>query len=180
MASKDLHYRAGLIKLSCLTSIKNPKVRLLVKQTPEGLQKLFQEIPLWIKKNPYYDRLDWLNKFMEYMWLYLNKANAVNLSSLIIFPPVKDEFLQLEGKNSLVRGAYSRDSDSSWGEPGKGDHSGEIHMDTEETQTEEQFNFESQNRITEGKEKEKHVHRFGKDLLDKGIELLENQTAVCL
>ncbi|GFP93391.1 synaptotagmin-2, partial [Phtheirospermum japonicum] len=49
------------------------EIRPLADQTSEGLQKLLPEIPLWIK-NPDYDRLDWLNKFVEYMWPYLDKA----------------------------------------------------------------------------------------------------------
>ncbi|KAL6522079.1 hypothetical protein OROMI_031956 [Orobanche minor] len=53
--------------------VKNPEIRSLAEHTPESLQKLLPEIPLWIK-NPDYDRLDWLNKFVEYMWPYLDKA----------------------------------------------------------------------------------------------------------
>ncbi|KAL3634342.1 Synaptotagmin-2 [Castilleja foliolosa] len=55
------------------TDVKNPEIRPLAEQTSEGLQKLLPEIPLWIK-SPDYDRLDWLNKFVEYMWPYLDKA----------------------------------------------------------------------------------------------------------
>ncbi|KAI3460413.1 hypothetical protein Pfo_017076 [Paulownia fortunei] len=51
----------------------NPEIRPLVEQTSEGLQKLLPEIPLWIK-NPDYDRIDWLNKFIEHMWPCLDKA----------------------------------------------------------------------------------------------------------
>ncbi|XP_078173264.1 synaptotagmin-1-like isoform X2 [Carex rostrata] len=34
---------------------------------------MLPEIPLWVK-NPDYDRIDWLNKFLEHMWPYLDKA----------------------------------------------------------------------------------------------------------
>eukprot|EP01018_Ginkgo_biloba_P023876 Gb_12878 [translate_table: standard] len=37
------------------------------------LQGLIAEIPLWVK-NPDYDRVDWLNKFIFDMWPYLDKA----------------------------------------------------------------------------------------------------------
>ncbi|XP_047983391.1 synaptotagmin-2-like [Salvia hispanica] len=53
--------------------VKDPQVRPLVEQSSEFLQTLLPEIPLWIK-NPDYDRLDWLNKFIECMWPYLDKA----------------------------------------------------------------------------------------------------------
>ncbi|KAJ6813178.1 synaptotagmin-2-like [Iris pallida] len=34
---------------------------------------MLPEIPLWVK-NPDFDRIDWLNKFIENMWPYLDKA----------------------------------------------------------------------------------------------------------
>ncbi|CAL5205795.1 unnamed protein product [Lathyrus oleraceus] len=53
--------------------VKEPTFSPLVEQDLKTVQQLLPEIPLWIK-NPDYDRLDWLNKFVEYMWPYLNKA----------------------------------------------------------------------------------------------------------
>lgn len=53
--------------------VKDPTFTPLVEQEAKTVQQLLPEIPLWIK-NPDYDRLDWLNKFVEYMWPYLNKA----------------------------------------------------------------------------------------------------------
>uniref|UniRef100_A0A7N0ZY31 Uncharacterized protein n=1 Tax=Kalanchoe fedtschenkoi TaxID=63787 RepID=A0A7N0ZY31_KALFE len=53
--------------------VKGPVVRPLVEQDSITLQKLLPEIPLWVK-NPDYDRVDWLNKFIENMWPYLDKA----------------------------------------------------------------------------------------------------------
>ncbi|XP_022876042.1 synaptotagmin-2-like [Olea europaea var. sylvestris] len=55
------------------TDVKDPDIRPLTEQDSDILQKLLPEIPLWIK-NPDYDRIDWLNKFVELMWPYLNKA----------------------------------------------------------------------------------------------------------
>ncbi|KAL2499313.1 Synaptotagmin-2 [Abeliophyllum distichum] len=55
------------------TDVKDPDVRPLVEQDSKSLQRLLPEIPLWIK-NPDYDRIDWLNKFIELMWPYLDKA----------------------------------------------------------------------------------------------------------
>lgn len=52
---------------------EDPEVRPLVEQSSEFLETLLPEIPLWIK-NPDYDRMDWLNKFIECMWPYLDKA----------------------------------------------------------------------------------------------------------
>lgn len=53
--------------------VKDPTFTPLVEQEAKTVQQLLPEIPLWIK-NPDYDRLDWLNKFVECMWPYLNKA----------------------------------------------------------------------------------------------------------
>ncbi|XP_050366039.1 synaptotagmin-1-like [Argentina anserina] len=55
------------------SDVENPQIQPLVDQEPEILDRMLPEIPLWVK-NPDYDRLDWLNKFLEYMWPYLDKA----------------------------------------------------------------------------------------------------------
>ncbi|KAL0438401.1 UNVERIFIED_CONTAM: Synaptotagmin-2 [Sesamum latifolium] len=55
------------------TDVKDPEIRPLVEKDSKSLQQLLPEIPMWIK-NPDYDRVDWLNKFIEYMWPYLDKA----------------------------------------------------------------------------------------------------------
>ncbi|GLT42922.1 hypothetical protein SLA2020_168990 [Shorea laevis] len=55
------------------TDVKDPEIRKLVELDSETLQRMLPEIPLWVK-NPDYDRVDWLNKFIEYMWPYLDKA----------------------------------------------------------------------------------------------------------
>ncbi|KAB2636220.1 hypothetical protein D8674_026754 [Pyrus ussuriensis x Pyrus communis] len=55
------------------SDVQNPEIRPLVDQDTETLQRMLPEIPQWVK-NPDYDRLDWLNRFLEYMWPYLDKA----------------------------------------------------------------------------------------------------------
>lgn len=55
------------------TDVKDPIIQPLVERDSKTLQQLLTEIPSWIK-NPDYDRLDWLNKFVENMWPYLDKA----------------------------------------------------------------------------------------------------------
>ncbi|KAI3464815.1 hypothetical protein Pfo_021478 [Paulownia fortunei] len=55
------------------TDVKDPEIRPLVEKDSKSLQQLLPEIPVWIK-NPDYDRIDWLNKFIEYMWPFLDKA----------------------------------------------------------------------------------------------------------
>ncbi|XP_008221239.1 PREDICTED: synaptotagmin-2 [Prunus mume] len=55
------------------TDVKDPGIRPLVEQDSNTLQRLLPEIPMWVK-NPDYDRVDWLNKFIELMWPYLDKA----------------------------------------------------------------------------------------------------------
>ncbi|OIW21801.1 hypothetical protein TanjilG_10977 [Lupinus angustifolius] len=55
------------------TDVKDPTIRPLAELDLKTLQQLLPEMPFWIK-NPDYDRLDWLNKFIECMWPYLDKA----------------------------------------------------------------------------------------------------------
>ncbi|XP_051139426.1 synaptotagmin-2 [Andrographis paniculata] len=55
------------------TDVKDPEIRPLVEKDLKSLQRLLPEIPVWVK-NPDFDRVDWLNKFVEYMWPYLDKA----------------------------------------------------------------------------------------------------------
>ncbi|XP_073012315.1 synaptotagmin-2-like [Typha latifolia] len=55
------------------SDVKVPKVRPLLEHDSKSLERMLPEIPLWVK-NPDYDRIDWLNKFLEMMWPYLDKA----------------------------------------------------------------------------------------------------------
>ncbi|OAY69193.1 Synaptotagmin-2, partial [Ananas comosus] len=55
------------------TDVKDPVVRPLVELDEKSLQRMLPEIPYWVK-NPDVDRIDWLNKFIEQMWPYLDKA----------------------------------------------------------------------------------------------------------
>ncbi|XP_058783006.1 synaptotagmin-2-like [Vicia villosa] len=66
--------------------VKNPEIKPLAEEETEALQRIIHEIPLWIK-NPDSDRVDWLNKLIEYMWPYLDKAicnTAKNIAKPII------------------------------------------------------------------------------------------------
>ncbi|CAO2815324.1 unnamed protein product [Amaranthus hypochondriacus] len=55
------------------TDVKDPEVRPLVELDNKTLLRVLPEIPLWVK-NPDFDRVDWLNKFIQCMWPYLDKA----------------------------------------------------------------------------------------------------------
>ncbi|XP_059633143.1 synaptotagmin-2 [Cornus florida] len=55
------------------TDVKDPVIIPLAEQDAKTLLRLLPEIPPWVK-NPDYDRIDWLNKFIETMWPYLDKA----------------------------------------------------------------------------------------------------------
>lgn len=83
------------------TDVKNPEIRPLVERDSETLQQMLPEIPLWVK-NPDYDRVDWLNKFLELMWPYLDKAickTAKNIAKPIIaeqIPKYKIESVEFE------------------------------------------------------------------------------------
>ncbi|CAK9234286.1 unnamed protein product [Sphagnum troendelagicum] len=53
--------------------VKDPIVKSVAELDTKTLQELLPEIPLWVK-NPDYDRVDWVNKFLKDLWPYLDKA----------------------------------------------------------------------------------------------------------
>ncbi|KAM7526889.1 hypothetical protein LguiA_016791 [Lonicera macranthoides] len=53
--------------------VQDPVIRPLYELDTDSLQDLMPEIPLWVK-NPDYDRVNWLNKFLLEVWPYLDKA----------------------------------------------------------------------------------------------------------
>lgn len=55
------------------SDVKDPVIRPLGELDSKTLQSLLPELPLWVK-NPDYDRVDWLNKFVKDLWPYLDKA----------------------------------------------------------------------------------------------------------
>ncbi|XP_075509482.1 synaptotagmin-2-like isoform X1 [Primulina tabacum] len=67
----------------------DPQIRPLIEKDSKSLQKLLPEIPLWIK-NPDYDRIDWLNKFIGYMWPYLDKA-ICKMAKKIVEPIIAEQ-----------------------------------------------------------------------------------------
>ncbi|XP_075108486.1 synaptotagmin-1 isoform X2 [Nicotiana tabacum] len=73
----------------------------LVERDTQSLQQLLPEIPIWVKC-PDYDRVDWLNKFLELMWPYLDKAicrTAKNIAAPIIveqIPKYKIDSVEFE------------------------------------------------------------------------------------
>ncbi|KAI5402310.1 Arf guanine nucleotide exchange factor syt1 [Lathyrus oleraceus] len=81
--------------------VKDPEIRPLAEEDTEALQRIIHEIPLWIK-NPDSDRVDWLNKLIEYMWPYLDKAicnTAKNIAKPIIaeqIPKYKIDSVEFE------------------------------------------------------------------------------------
>ncbi|XP_010265981.1 PREDICTED: synaptotagmin-2-like isoform X1 [Nelumbo nucifera] len=83
------------------TDVKDPEVCPFVEQDSTTLQRLLPEIPLWVK-NPDYDRIDWLNKFIASMWPYLDKAickTVENITKPIIaeqIPNYKIESVEFE------------------------------------------------------------------------------------
>ncbi|XP_073119046.1 synaptotagmin-1-like isoform X2 [Henckelia pumila] len=83
------------------SDVKDPVVRRLVEHDSKNLRGLLPEIPFWVK-NPDYDRMDWLNRFIEVMWPYLDKAicrTAKNIATPIIaeqIPKYKIESVEFE------------------------------------------------------------------------------------
>ncbi|KAJ6368823.1 hypothetical protein OIU78_001238, partial [Salix suchowensis] len=83
------------------SDVKDPVVRPLVEQDSETLQRMLPEIPPWVK-NPDIDRIDWLNRFIQLMWPYLDKAickTAKNIAQPIIaeqIPKYKIDAVEFE------------------------------------------------------------------------------------
>ncbi|XP_010543542.1 PREDICTED: synaptotagmin-3 [Tarenaya hassleriana] len=50
-----------------------PPARPIVETSTSALLDLLPDIPLWMK-NPDYERVDWFNRYLSYMWPYLDKA----------------------------------------------------------------------------------------------------------
>ncbi|XP_042952098.1 synaptotagmin-3 isoform X3 [Carya illinoinensis] len=66
--------------------LQDPVTRPLYELDSSALQDILPEIPFWVK-NPDYDRVDWLNKFISDMWPYLDKAicSAIRTTAQPIF-----------------------------------------------------------------------------------------------
>ncbi|KAA0045733.1 synaptotagmin-1-like [Cucumis melo var. makuwa] len=62
--------------------VKDPEIKPLTEPDPETMQRMLLELPLWVK-NPDYDRMDWLNSFIDYLWPYIDKAIAKTVRTVI-------------------------------------------------------------------------------------------------
>nr|XP_043613151.1 synaptotagmin-2-like [Erigeron canadensis] len=71
------------------SDVQTPEIRALVDQDEPALQRMFPEIPVWVK-NPDHDRVDWLNRFIELMWPYLDKAICKTIRA-IAEPMIKEQ-----------------------------------------------------------------------------------------
>uniref|UniRef100_M4DJ01 Uncharacterized protein n=1 Tax=Brassica campestris TaxID=3711 RepID=M4DJ01_BRACM len=67
----------------------DPEIKPLMELDSEAIAKMFPEIPLWVK-NPDFDRIDWLNKLIGYMWPYLDKAIS-NMAKSIAKPIIAEQ-----------------------------------------------------------------------------------------
>ncbi|XP_056171070.1 synaptotagmin-3-like isoform X3 [Syzygium oleosum] len=66
--------------------VKDPLSRPLHEFDTHSLLDLLPEVPLWVK-HPDFHRVDWLNRFLRYMWPYLDQAicNLIRSSAQPIF-----------------------------------------------------------------------------------------------
>ncbi|ESR49685.1 Synaptotagmin-3 [Citrus sinensis] len=69
--------------------VEEPLVTPLCELDTIPLFDLLPEIPLWVK-NPDYERVDWLNRFLSDMWPYLDKAICANVRTTA--QPIFDEY----------------------------------------------------------------------------------------
>ncbi|XP_015877200.3 synaptotagmin-3 isoform X1 [Ziziphus jujuba] len=61
--------------------VEDPVIRPLYELDTSSLEDILPEIPMWVK-NPDYDRLDWLNKFILQMWPYLDTAICCRIRNM--------------------------------------------------------------------------------------------------
>nr|XP_027102625.1 synaptotagmin-3-like [Coffea arabica] len=64
-----------------LRNLEDPKGKALDKLDTTEMQDLMPEIPWWVK-NPDYERVDWLNKFIHDMWPFIDKASHGTIRSI--------------------------------------------------------------------------------------------------
>ncbi|KAJ0970483.1 hypothetical protein J5N97_023360 [Dioscorea zingiberensis] len=77
---------------------KEPIVRPINEFDSKTLQGLLTEIPFWVK-NPDYDRVDWMNKFVSDMWPYLDKAICNTIRSTT--KPIFEQYIGKYGIESI-------------------------------------------------------------------------------
>ncbi|KAG0484529.1 hypothetical protein HPP92_008429 [Vanilla planifolia] len=75
--------------------VQEPIVRPLNELDSKSLHKVLPEIPAWLK-NPDYDRVDWMNRFLQEIWPYLDKVICN-----IIRSTAKTTFDQYVGKYGI-------------------------------------------------------------------------------
>ncbi|KAL3520719.1 hypothetical protein ACH5RR_018868 [Cinchona calisaya] len=61
--------------------VEDPKSKPLDELDTTEMQDLKPEIPWWVK-NPDYERVDWLNKFIHDMWPFIDKASHGTIRSI--------------------------------------------------------------------------------------------------
>ncbi|CAL5383442.1 unnamed protein product [Camellia sinensis] len=108
-----IYFRPSDVKVSLMPTL-DPVIRPLVEQDSQTLQRLLPEIPIWVK-NPDIDRVDWLNKFIETMWPYLDKVclvgrvaickTAKNIAEPIIAEQIPKYKIQSVGFETLTLGS---------------------------------------------------------------------------
>ncbi|KAI3901998.1 hypothetical protein MKX01_040401 [Papaver californicum] len=70
--------------------VKEPVFRPIHEPDTNALLELLNELPLWVK-NPDYDRVDWLNRFLSDMWPYLDKGICATVRSTV--EPMFSEYI---------------------------------------------------------------------------------------
>lgn len=61
--------------------VKDPAHKSLDEFDADALLDLLPDIPLWVK-NPDYERVDWLNRFLSDMWPYIDKAISCTIRNM--------------------------------------------------------------------------------------------------
>ncbi|KAJ8754096.1 hypothetical protein K2173_001994 [Erythroxylum novogranatense] len=74
--------------------VKEPVIKAIQELDTCRLFEFFPEIPMWVK-HPDYDRIDWLNKYVCFMWPYLDRAISGMIRSMTapIFEEYSSKFL---------------------------------------------------------------------------------------
>ncbi|XP_028098298.1 synaptotagmin-3-like isoform X2 [Camellia sinensis] len=78
--------------------VKDPVVRPIEEFDSSSLLDLYPEVPFWVK-NPDYDRVDWLNRFIYDLWPCLEKAICAQIR--IMAKPIFAEYVGKFQINSI-------------------------------------------------------------------------------
>ncbi|KAK4385911.1 Synaptotagmin-3 [Sesamum angolense] len=101
----DSHLVSLLGFTSSFTLNQKKMLRPLCELDTVALEELMPEIPPWVK-NPDYDRVDWLNKFISDMWPFLDKESLghvdISLADVVYNGRINQKYHLIDSKDGVI------------------------------------------------------------------------------